>query len=110
MPVRMADLITADQYMASAGPKDPGSWNRYSCTRGDPVNNGDPSGQNDISCTTGCGGGIDPGVFFEVTVTAPSQPGASLCVVMPNACPTIENGFTLGIVPTHTTTGVMLPL
>ena len=27
---------TADQYMASAGPGDPGSWNRYSYTKVDP--------------------------------------------------------------------------
>ena len=33
---------TADPYMASAGPGDPGSWNRYSYTRGDPVNRRDP--------------------------------------------------------------------
>jgi RHS repeat-associated protein len=29
---------TADQYTASGGPGDPGSWNRYSYTEGDPVN------------------------------------------------------------------------
>ena len=31
---------TADPYQASGGPSDPGSWNRYSYTRGDPVNRG----------------------------------------------------------------------
>ena len=36
---------TADQYRASGGPKDPGSWNRYSYASGDPVNNNDPSGR-----------------------------------------------------------------
>jgi RHS repeat-associated protein len=36
---------TADQYMASAGPKDPGSWNRYAYVGGDPVNQNDPTGQ-----------------------------------------------------------------
>ena len=38
---------SADPYAASAGPKDPGSWNRYSYTRGDPINRGDPSGLSD---------------------------------------------------------------
>ena len=41
---------SADQYMASAGPSDPSSWNRFSYTRGDPVNRVDPSGQNDLGC------------------------------------------------------------
>ena len=35
---------TADPYKASAGPSDPGTWNRYSYTAGDPVNRRDPSG------------------------------------------------------------------
>ena len=48
---------TADQYQASAGPKDPGSWNRYSYTRGDPVNRVDPRGAEDYA--TGCDGDCD---------------------------------------------------
>ena len=36
-----------DPYKASAGVKDPGSWNRYSYTRNDPVNRFDPSGRWD---------------------------------------------------------------
>lgn len=35
---------TADQYQASAGPGDPGSWNRYAYVNGDPVNYNDPQG------------------------------------------------------------------
>ena len=38
---------TPDPYMASGGPGDPGSWNRYSYTKGDPVNRVDPSGRDD---------------------------------------------------------------
>ena len=38
---------TPDPYIARVGPGDPGSWNRYSYTRGDPVNRIDPSGQDD---------------------------------------------------------------
>jgi RHS repeat-associated protein len=36
-----------DRYKASAGPRDPTSWNRYSYTRVDPVNRYDPSGMLD---------------------------------------------------------------
>ena len=35
---------TPDPYKASASSKDPSSWNRYSYTRGDPVNRVDPKG------------------------------------------------------------------
>ena len=38
-----------DSYRASAGPGDPGSWNRFSYTRGDPVNRIDPTGQDDCN-------------------------------------------------------------
>ena len=37
-------FTTADPYMASGGPADPGSWNRYAYVGGDPVNFGDPRG------------------------------------------------------------------
>jgi len=36
---------TADPYQASAGPSEPGSWNRYSYVEGDPINFNDRSGQ-----------------------------------------------------------------
>jgi RHS repeat-associated protein len=50
---------TPDPNMASGGPGDPGSFNRYSYTRGDPVNRYDPGGTNDCS----------PGVLACTTVT-----------------------------------------
>jgi len=40
-------FLTPDPYKASGGPKDPGSWNRYMYTRGDPVNRTDPYGTCD---------------------------------------------------------------
>ena len=40
-------FMSPDPYKASAGPKDPKSWNRYSYTRGDPVNRYDPAGLDD---------------------------------------------------------------
>jgi RHS repeat-associated protein len=43
----LARFMSPDPYQASAGPSDPGSWNRYAYTRGDPVNRIDPSGQSD---------------------------------------------------------------
>ena len=40
---------TPDPYSASGGPGDPSSWNRYSYTRGDPVNRIDRSGLADTT-------------------------------------------------------------
>ena len=45
--------MTADPYAASGGPSDPGSWNRYAYTRGDPVNRTDTSGLQDSGCPPG---------------------------------------------------------
>jgi RHS repeat-associated protein len=51
---------TADPYMASArganNPNDPGSWNHYAYTGGDPVNRFDPTGQ---LWSLTCGGGFE---------------------------------------------------
>jgi RHS repeat-associated protein len=41
----MGRFMTPDPYMASGGPSDPGSWNRYSYVEGDPINSFDPTGQ-----------------------------------------------------------------
>lgn len=41
-------FLTADPYIASGGPNDPGSFNRYSYTRGDPANRLDPPGTCDV--------------------------------------------------------------
>jgi RHS repeat-associated protein len=40
-----------DPYMASGGPQSPASWNRYSYTRGDPVNRVDRRGLSDWEVT-----------------------------------------------------------
>ena len=45
-------FMTADPYRASAGPEDPGSWNRYSYTRGDPSNRYDVRGTCDSDTNT----------------------------------------------------------
>jgi RHS repeat-associated protein len=42
--VGMGRFNTADPYRASAGPRDPSSWNRFSYVQGDPVNFTDPRG------------------------------------------------------------------
>ena len=55
--------MTADPYTASGGPVDPGSWNRYAYTVGDPVNRLDPTGLDYCegdNCDGGGGGGYDP--------------------------------------------------
>jgi RHS repeat-associated protein len=53
-------FTTPDPYQASGGPNDPGSWNRYAYTRGDPVNRNDAQGLDDCETCIGGGGG-DPG-------------------------------------------------
>src|SRR5437588_3701164 len=40
-------FTSPDPYKASGGPADSQSWNRYTYTRGDPVNRFDPSGLED---------------------------------------------------------------
>ncbi len=40
-------FMTPDPSRSSAGPGEPGSWNRYSYTRGDPTNRFDPRGMED---------------------------------------------------------------
>jgi RHS repeat-associated protein len=37
-------FLSPDPYQASAGPSDPGSWNRYAYVTGDPINYNDPAG------------------------------------------------------------------
>jgi len=54
-------FMSADPYRASGGPADPGSWNRYAYTRGDPVNRVDPFGLDDCIPS--------PGIDFCVTGT-----------------------------------------
>ena len=44
-------FVTADPYLASAGKGDPSSWNRYTYTRGDPINSVDPIGLQDCPVT-----------------------------------------------------------
>jgi hypothetical protein len=64
--------MTPDPYIASVGPTDPGSWNRYAYTRGDPVNRVDPRGLND--CTPLSDGSFDCG---GVTGTGDSGDGSA---------------------------------
>ena len=62
-------LMSPDPYMASAGPGDPGSWNRYAYTPGDPVNGVDPLG---LFVSTPP---IDWSVFFPIIIGTPQGPG-----------------------------------
>ena len=42
-------FMSADPYMASGGPGDPGSWNRYAYLSNDPINFYDLSGNNEAA-------------------------------------------------------------
>jgi RHS repeat-associated protein len=63
-------FMTPDPYQNSAGPQDPGSWNRYAYTRGDPVNRIDPTGLDDCDndpwdCQDSGGiGGMPSGCYY----------------------------------------------
>jgi RHS repeat-associated protein len=78
---------TADQYMASAGPGDPGSWNRYAYTRGDPVNRTDPRGTCDITIS---GWGFNDGWFpytdCGASLSSPVDPSYAMFCWFDPAC------------------------
>jgi RHS repeat-associated protein len=64
---------TADQYMASAGPGDPGSWNRYAYVRSDPINRVDPSGRDDELVCAGADGSSSNDASCGVESTSLNQ-------------------------------------
>ncbi len=75
-------FTSADRYQASEGPADPGSWNRYSYTRGDPVNRLDPRGLWDCGAdgtqfcidsgdAGGAGGDCGPGWITDASLWGP---------------------------------------
>ena len=66
-------FMTPDLYMASGGPADPRSWNRYTYTRGDPVNRYDPTGNCDQGTVPGPNG---DGCVPDPTATGPDNGGA----------------------------------
>jgi RHS repeat-associated protein len=74
---------TPDPYQASGGPGSPASWNRYSYTRGDPVNRRDPRGLVDI------GDGYDNDGGGTVSPTFLS---AEDCIDDPEACMVYDSG------------------
>jgi RHS repeat-associated protein len=75
-------FLSPDPYVASGGPADPGSWNRYAYVQGDPVNFNDPGGQYScnvaygfsgiyVNCTsTVKGPSISRSEYFSVHLTA----------------------------------------
>ena len=62
-------FMTPDRYTNSAGPTDPGSWNRYAYTRGDPVNRVDTSGLDDCDPNnlSSCIVPVDPIYLPDIT-------------------------------------------
>ena len=102
-------FMTADPYMASGGPADPGSWNRYAYTRGDPVNRVDRTGLDDCSAyrdayacpyalDSGGGGGdtctLDPVTFEELCPSGDSCYGDDF--FSSSACQAVGSGPTQG--------------
>jgi RHS repeat-associated protein len=51
-------FLSVDRMQASAGPADPGTWNRYAYAGGDPVNRVDPSGQDYCELDAYLDGGV----------------------------------------------------
>jgi RHS repeat-associated protein len=84
---------TADQYMASAGPSDPVSWNRYAYVGGDPVNRADPTGQRWVLCASaaddgpGMSGCVDAAEFAGPTEMQGGGGGGGFLI------PTYSNAF-----------------
>ena len=56
---------TPDPYGGSAGPSDPGSWNRYTYAGGDPINKGDPTGLEGTNGGDGCWDMTDGGKMWR---------------------------------------------
>ncbi len=93
-------FMTPDPYAGSGGPTDPGSWNRYTYTSGDPINRVDPTGREFfedpgycdvgdglLDCTPGGPGYCDP------------SEGAGFCDIPcgPGTYFDAETGFCLGV-------------
>ena len=74
-------FLTADPYQASGGPSQPGSWNRYTYVKGDPINYRDPSGRIEA-----CPEGTHTGPDGKSCVKENSED--SICPL----CPTIPIG------------------
>jgi RHS repeat-associated protein len=58
-------FLTPDPYQASIGPSDPGSWNRYAYTRGDPVNRVDLNGLQDEGPPDPCANPFAQGCLYQ---------------------------------------------
>jgi RHS repeat-associated protein len=61
----LGQFLSPDPYKVSAGPSDPGSWNRFAYVEGDPANFNDATGLNKAFCIDGLcdGGGGGPGSY-----------------------------------------------
>jgi RHS repeat-associated protein len=78
-------FLSPDPYQPSAGPADPGSWNRYAYVGGDPVNGYDPAGLQTItvpgsSITVTAQSGLTPTFTFSLP-TAMSAYGAGAATI-----------------------------
>ena len=77
-------FLSPDPYVASGGPADPGSWNRYAYVQGDPVNFNDPGGL--AACT------VSHNLFGYAYVSCTSKSGKhSLSQVVISTAPDGQN-------------------
>jgi len=68
-------FMTADRYKGSAGPGDPGSWNRFGYVQGDPVNWRDPRGRYMAAPGSDGTDGGTGGYFGDWDVSVRPTPG-----------------------------------
>jgi len=66
-------FTTPDPYMASGGPADSQSWNRYAYVRSDPVNRFDPAGLADFSVNGYCYSCLDGYIYIAGGGDKPPQ-------------------------------------
>ena len=78
-------FVTADPYVASAGPEDPGSWNRYGYVGGDPLGRVDPSGA--IYCFVNPSTGVIENCYDSITVVGSVGSVAAGCCLVSSERP-----------------------
>jgi RHS repeat-associated protein len=80
----MGRFMTPDPYSGSASANDPGSWNRYAYTRGDPVNRVDPGGT--LDCNPYEQFPDTQNDSCELIPQLPGGFGGGMCSMNPGAC------------------------
>ena len=100
---QMGRFLSADPYVASGGLANPGSWNRYAYTQGDPINTNDPVGLQaaPLEPPPTAGGGNSFLAFLDryfFTVQMQKQAVGALAKMSVN-CRTVLSSTTLPVLP-----------